>query len=65
MLTTLLDRRVNELAMLVTLSFRITVLAEDRTICSLLDRLVMPGKGSRSRLQTSARSASSLARSPR
>lgn len=36
-LATLLDRFEKELAMLVTLSFRIIVLAEERTSCSLLD----------------------------
>ena len=52
-------------AMLATLSFLITEDAEARTMCSLLDRTVMPGKGKTSRVQTSESIASSLARSPR
>lgn len=48
--------------MLATLSFLITVDAEARTRCSLRARVVMPGKGRTSRLQTSASSASRRAR---
>ena len=58
-------RLVKLLAMLTTLSLRITDDADARTRCSLLDRAVIPGKGRISRVQTSARSASSRARSPR
>lgn len=52
------------LAMLATLSFRITDDADDRTRCSLLARTVMPGKGRTSRVQTSDKRASSRALSP-
>lgn len=51
--------------MLATLSLRIIDDADVRTKCSLLDRVVMPGNGSTSRLHTSDKSASSLARSLR
>lgn len=59
------DLRVKELVRLATLSFLITVDADVRTRCSLWDRVVMPGNGRISRLQTSASSASSRARSLR
>ena len=51
--------------MLVTLSLRIIEDAEVRTRCSLLDRFVIPGKGSDSLLHTSDKSASRRALSPR
>ena len=65
MLLMLGDRFMKELVMLATLSFLFIAEAELRTKCSLLDRFVMPGKGSTVRLQTSARRASRRARSPR
>lgn len=64
-LARLADRLLKLLVMLTTLSFRMTEEAEDRTRCSLLDRAVIPGKGRMSRVQTSDRSASSRALSPR
>jgi len=63
-LARLADRLVKELVMLATLSLRIIEDADVRTMCSLRARLVMPGNGSMSRLQTSESSASSRARSP-
>lgn len=51
--------------MLTTLSLRITDDAEARTSCSLLDRVVIPGNGKTSLVQTSERRASSRARSAR
>ena len=65
MLALLLERLVKELAMLATLSLRITEDAEDRTRCSLRARTVIPGKGRTSRVHTSERRASRRARSPR
>lgn len=59
------DRLLNELAMLVTLSFLIKVDAELRTKSSLRDRVAIPGSGSISRLQTSVSKHSSLTRSLR
>lgn len=59
------DLRANVLVMLATLSFLITVEAEARTRCSLRARVVMPGKGRTSRLQTSTSSVSNRARSLR
>ena len=53
------------LVMLTTLNFRIMDDADARTSCSLLDRVVIPGKGSTSLVQTSDRRASSRALSPR
>ncbi len=64
-LGTLVERLPRELVMLATLSFRIIVVAELRTRCSLLDRVVMPGNGKTLRLHTSASKASRRARSPR
>ena len=64
MLATLFDRFESELAILVTLSFRIMVLADERTSCSLRDLFVIPGNGRTSRVQMSASKASSRARSP-
>lgn len=64
-LARLADRLVKELAMLATLNLRIIDDAEALTMCSLLDRFVMPGNGRISRLQTSDKRASSRARSPR
>ena len=61
----LLDLLVKELAILATLSFLMTVDAEVRTKFSLRARVVMPGNGRISRLQTSARNTSSRARSLR
>lgn len=65
MLATLFDLFAKELAMLATLNFRITVLAELRTRCSLRDLLFMLGNGSTSRLQMSDIKVSSRALSPR
>ena len=65
MIGTLVERLPSELVMFATLSLRITVVAELRTRCSLLDRLVMPGNGKSSRLHTSASRASRRTRSPR
>lgn len=62
-LAELADRLVKVLVMLATLNFRIMVEAELRTRFSLLARLVIPGKGRIFRLQTSASSDSSRARS--
>ena len=64
-LARLAERRVKLPVMLTALSLRIMDDAEARTRCSLLERAVIPGKGSTSRVQTSARSASSRARSAR
>lgn len=65
MLGTLGERLPSELVMFATLSLRMTVVAELRTRCSLLDRLLMPGNGRTSRLHTSASKDSMRARSPR
>lgn len=64
-LARLAERLLKLLAMLTTLSLRMTDDADARTRCSLLDRAVIPGKGRMSRVHTSERSASSRARSPR
>ncbi|KAG5944182.1 hypothetical protein E4U53_006922 [Claviceps sorghi] len=53
----------SELAILITLSFRMTVEADVRTNFSLRIRVETPGKGKISRLQTSASSVSNRARS--
>ena len=53
------------LVMLPTLSFLIIELADTLTRLSLLDRLLIPGKGRESRVQTSQRSASSRTLSAR
>lgn len=65
MLVKLAERLVKVLVMLVTLSLRIMDCAEVRIICSLRARVVIPGKGSASRVHTSESRASSLALSPR
>lgn len=62
-LAVLAERFVKGLVRLAALSFRIMVDAELRTRCSLLDRVVIPGKGKILRLQTSAKIASKRARS--
>ena len=64
-LARLAERLLKLLAMLTTLSLRMTDDADARTRCSLLDRAVIPGKGRMSRVHTSESSASSRARSPR
>jgi hypothetical protein len=64
-LVALADRFPKVFAMLATLNFRIKDVAEALTICSLLDRAVIPGNGRTSRVQTSDNIASNLARSPR
>lgn len=64
-LARLADRLVNVLAMLATLSLRITECADVRMRCSFRARTVIPGKGSTSRVHTSDSNASSRALSPR
>jgi len=60
----LVERR-KLLAMLTELSLRITDDADERIRCSPRARMVIPGKGSLSLVQTSDNRASSRARSPR
>lgn len=64
-LTTLLDRFVKLLAILATLSLRIIELADARTRCSLRARVVIPGNGMISEVQTSASRCSILILSTR